>query len=133
MNERLVRSEGFCERGLPLPPEAALLIAAAEAGVTDIAIDVLRRWGLLGTLEAACARGVAVGLLFIGTPLGCSYNGEGGRDDKLMTVGQYKIYKCYSMSMARGIVDCEQQGRPGLSRLHQGCLLQAGWVKRWVI
>lgn len=64
--------------------EAALLMAAAEAGVTVIAIEVLKVWRLLGTLEAACARGVAVVLLFIGMPLGCSYNGEGGRDDKFM-------------------------------------------------
>ena len=56
--------------------EAALLMAAAEAGVTVIAIEVLKVWRLLGTLEAACARGVAVVLLFIGMPLGCSYNGE---------------------------------------------------------
>jgi hypothetical protein len=109
--------------------EAALLITAAEAGVAVIAVELLRKvWMLLGTLEAACARGVAVDLVFIGMPLGCSYNGEGGRDDKLMTGSQYKIYQGYSMSMARGIVDCEQQGRPGLERLHQGCLLQSGWV-----
>jgi hypothetical protein len=34
-----------------------------------------------------------------------------------MASGQYKIYRCYSMSMARGIVDCEQQGRPEM----RGC------------
>lgn len=76
MKERLVRREGFCDRGLPREEEAALLSAAAEAGVTVIAIEVCRVWKLLGTLEAACARGVAVVLLFIGMPLGCSYNGE---------------------------------------------------------
>jgi len=71
MKERLERREGFCEMGLPREEEAALLIAAAEAGVTVIAIEVWRAWMLLGTLEAACARGVAVVLLFIGRPLGC--------------------------------------------------------------
>ena len=76
MKERLVRREGFCERGLPREEEAALLRAAAEAGVTVIAIEVWREWRLLGTLEAACARGVAVVVVLIGRPLGCSYRGE---------------------------------------------------------
>jgi len=117
MKERLVRRAGFCESGLPRDEEAALLRAAAEAGVTVIAMEVWRLWRLLGTLEAACARGVAVVLLFIGRPLGCSYSGECGREGKFMASGQYKIYQCYSMSMARGIVDCEQQGRPEM----RGC------------
>lgn len=76
MKERFVRREGFCDRGLPREEEAALLRAAAEAGVTVIAMEVWRVWRLLGTLEAACARGVAVVVLFIGMPLGCWCNGE---------------------------------------------------------
>ena len=76
MKERLERREGFCDKGLPREEEAALLRAAAEAGVTVIAIEVWRVLKLLGTLEAAGARGVAVVLLFIGMPLGCSCNGE---------------------------------------------------------
>ena len=71
-----MRRDGFCDRGLPLEEEAALLRAAAEAGVTVIAVEVWRVLRLLGTLEAACARGVAVVVLFIAMPLGCWYNGE---------------------------------------------------------
>jgi len=70
--------------------------------------------GLLGTLEAACARGVALEVSgFMKMPLGCSYSGEGGRDGRFMTGGQGNIYQDYSVSIARGIVDCEQRGRPG--------------------
>ena len=76
MKERLERREGFCDKGLPREEEAALLRAAAEAGVTVIAIEVWRVLKLLGTLEAACARGVAVVVLFIAMPLGCWCNGE---------------------------------------------------------
>jgi hypothetical protein len=76
MKERFERREGFCDMGLPREEEAALLRAAAAAGVTVIAIEVWRVWRLLGTLEAACARGVAVVLLFIVMPLGCWCKGE---------------------------------------------------------
>jgi hypothetical protein len=38
MKECFERREGFCEIGLPLTDEAALLSAAAEAGVTDMAM-----------------------------------------------------------------------------------------------
>ena len=76
MKECFERREGFCERGLPRTDEAALLSAAAEAGVTDMAMLEESIEGILGALAAACARGVAVVLLFIGMPLGCWCNGE---------------------------------------------------------
>jgi len=38
MKECFERREGFCEMGLPRTDEAALLSAAAEAGVTDMAM-----------------------------------------------------------------------------------------------
>lgn len=42
MKERFERREGFCDMGLPREEEAALLRAAAEAGVTVMAIEVWR-------------------------------------------------------------------------------------------
>lgn len=114
MKECFERREGFCERGLPRTDEAALLSAAAEAGVTDMAMVVESIEGRLGALAAACARGVALEESeFIRMPLGCSSNGDGGRDGRFMAGGRGNMYQGYSVSIARGIVDCEQRGRPG--------------------
>lgn len=84
MKERLERREGIWEIGLPRVEEAALLRAAAEAGVTVMATVVLRFGCLLGTLEAAGARGVAEGSSTRREPLGCWYKGECGRDGRSM-------------------------------------------------
>jgi hypothetical protein len=114
MKECFERREGFCERGLPRTDEAALLSAAAEAGVTDMAMEVESVEGRLGTLAAACARGVALEVSeVIRIPLGCSSNGDGGQDGRFMAGGRGVMYQGYSVSIARGIVDCEQRGRPG--------------------
>lgn len=144
MKERLERSEGMCEIGLPRVDEAALLIAAAEAGVTVMAMVVLRIGGLLGALEAAGARGVAEESLIITEPLGCSLIGECGRDGRFMTFKAGVVRRqIYSARMARGIVDREHGSRPSIKeKSHQGCLVRTdgagrcggggGVVKRYV-
>ena len=48
-----------------------------------------------------------------------------------MASGQNKIYRCYSMSMARGIVDCEQQGRPEMRGYTRVAFCKPAGYGRW--
>jgi hypothetical protein len=48
-----------------------------------------------------------------------------------MASGQNKIYRCYSMSMARGIVDCEQQGRPEMRGCTRVAFCKPAGYERW--
>lgn len=85
MNDRLPLSAGRWESGLAALDEAALLMAAAEAGVTVMATEVLT--GGYGRIVPLGARGVAEGSAFSEWPLGSREtrsSGEGGREGRFM-------------------------------------------------